>query len=523
MRRPLASLIATVLGFLTLLLAPPASATSPLVPVTAEFRKTSSWENGYQGTYTIRNHSRTTLDHWTVEFTLPADTGVATHWDAGLTREGARYTFRSAGYNGTLAPGASTTFGWIAQGSGLPGLCVINRGGPCEQDADITPPTVPTGVRVIAVESEALTLAWAASADDRSPVVEYEIYVDGVRRAALTGSTSHRLTGLAPAMTYQIQLLAKDLAGNRSALSHAITGTTGDLRPARTMPTAPYVDMGAWPTPDLRTLAAGSGLKNFSLGAITSPTCKAMWFNYYDPRAGWAKETIDGLRSAGGDVKVTFGGAGGRELAQNCTSVDALFTEYDAVVRQYGLRYADFDIEGAAINDPVSVDRRSAALARLQQAHPGLRISLTLPVTPRGLTATGISVVTSAREAGVDVDVVNVMTMDYFMPIDYGDAALQAAEATVGQLRALYPGRSDTRLWSMLGITPMIGENDDHQIYDQADARQLVAFAQSRKLGMIAFWDVTRDRNACTGNLSLCTNIPQSPYEFSRIVAAYTG
>ncbi|MEU5400277.1 cellulose binding domain-containing protein [Streptomyces sp. NPDC005963] len=523
MRRPLASLVATVLGVLTLLGAPPASATSPLVLVTAEFRKTSSWESGYQGTYTIKNHSRTALDSWSVEFSLPVDTTVSTHWDSQLTRSGNRYSFRSVSYNGSLAPGASTTFGWVAQGSGVPGQCVVNKGGPCEGDADITPPTVPTGVHVTEVEDGALTLNWTASVDDRSPVVDYEIYVDGVRRAALTGVTSYRVTGLQPTTAYMFQLVARDLAGNRSALSHAVTGTTGDLSPTRTLPTAPYVDMGAWPTPNLSTLASDSGLKNFSLGAITSPTCKAMWFNYYDPRSGWAQGNIDALRAAGGDVKVTFGGAGGRELAQNCESVDALFTEYDAVVRQYGLRYVDFDIEGAAVNDPVSIARRSAALARLQQAHPGLRISLTLPVTPSGLTQTGLSVVTSARDAGVALDVVNVMTMDYFMVIDYGDAAVQAAQATVTQLKSLYPNRTDAQLWAMVGVTPMIGENDDHQIYDQADARQLVAFAQSKKLGMIAFWDVTRDRNACTGNLSLCTNVPQSPYEFSRIVGAYKG
>ena len=32
-----------------------------------------------------------------------------------------------------------------------------------------------------------------------------------------------------------------------------------------------------------------------------------------------------------------------------------------------------------------------------------------------------------------------------------------------------------------------------------------------------------RDRNACTGALYRCTNIPQSPYEFSRIFAGFTG
>jgi chitinase len=40
---------------------------------------------------------------------------------------------------------------------------------------------------------------------------------------------------------------------------------------------------------------------------------------------------------------------------------------------------------------------------------------------------------------------------------------------------------------------------------------------------MVSFWEETRDANACTGPLYKCTNITQSPYEFSRIFAGYTG
>jgi chitinase len=40
---------------------------------------------------------------------------------------------------------------------------------------------------------------------------------------------------------------------------------------------------------------------------------------------------------------------------------------------------------------------------------------------------------------------------------------------------------------------------------------------------MLSFWETTRDRNACNGALYMCTNVPQQPYEFSRIFAAYTG
>ncbi len=276
-------------------------------------------------------------------------------------------------------------------------------------------------------------------------------------------------------------------------------------------------------SPSLSAMASASGLKNFTLAFVTASGCKAMWFNAYDPRQKWAKDQIDAIRAGGGDVKVSFGGATGIELAQACTDVNALAGEYDAVVTAYDLKYIDLDIEGSAAAEPASIARRSQALARLQQAHPDLKICLTLPVLPNGLTADGLNVVRSARDAGVRLDAVNVMAMDYYQPVDYGDAAVQAANSTFTQLKSLYPSLSDAQVWRMVGVTPMLGQNDDGRIYNQDDARQLVAFAKDRHLGLLAFWETTRDRNACTGALYSCTNIPQSPYEFSKIFASYTG
>ncbi len=306
--------------------------------------------------------------------------------------------------------------------------------------------------------------------------------------------------------------------------SQSPTGTPTPPPPGVAVPVAPYVDMGAWPTPVLKDLSAGGNLKSFTLAFVTSVGCKASWFNAYDPRAAWAKDQIDAVRAAGGDVKISFGGEAGTELAAACTTVDSLFAEYDAVVNAYNLKYVDFDIEGAAVADKASNDRRSAALAKLQQAHPGLKVSLTLPVLPEGLTADGLSIVQSARDAGVVVDLVNVMAMDYGRPgTNYGDAAVQAGQSTRDQLKALYPAKTDAQLWAMTGVTPMLGQNDDGQIYNQAAARQLVTFAQQHHLGELAFWETTRDANACMGALYKCTNIAQTPYEFSKIFSQYTG
>lgn len=464
MRRSLILLLA-LFGTLVLFLVPTASAAGG---AGAAFTKTSDWGSGYQGQYTITNSGTSTLGSWKVEFDLPAGSSVGSYWDALLTQSGTHYTFTNRDYNGSVAPGASVAFGWVGAGSGVPAGCKLN-GGSCD----------PGG-------SSGGTTAGTSS---------------GTTSGTSSGTTNGTTTG---------------------ATSGGTTGGGGNPDPGP-VHTAPYVDMGAWPTPSLTAMSQAGGIKSFTLGFVTSAGCKASWFNAYDPRQAWAKDQIDAVRAAGGDVKVSFGGASGIELAQACSSVDALTAEYAAVVDAYQLSYVDFDIEGSAVAEPASITLRSQAMARLQQTHPNLRISLTLPVLPEGLTSDGLNVVTSARNAGVNLDLVNLMAMDYYRSTDYGDAAVAAATATQAQLKALYPAKSDAQLWAMLGVTPMLGQNDDGHVYDQADARQLVSFAQGRHLGMLSFWEEGRDANACNGALYKCTNIAQSPYEFSKIFAGYGG
>ncbi|MCZ0990541.1 cellulose binding domain-containing protein [Streptomyces diastatochromogenes] len=144
MRRP-SALVALFLGALLLLLSPPPAlaAGSP----TASFAKTSTWDGGYQGAYTLTNGGTTTVSAWTVEFDLPSGTTVGSYWDALLTQSGSHYTFKNREYNGSLAPGASTTFGWVSSGTGTPANCRLN-GAPCTGGSgggDTTRPACPAG------------------------------------------------------------------------------------------------------------------------------------------------------------------------------------------------------------------------------------------------------------------------------------------------------------------------------------------------------------------------------------------
>ncbi|MEV0811472.1 cellulose binding domain-containing protein [Micromonospora sp. NPDC050200] len=105
---------------------------------TADFTRTSDWGTGWEGKYTISNGGGATISGWTVSFDLPAGTTVGTYWDALLTGSGQRYTFTNRSWNGTVAPGAAVSFGFLASGPGAPTNCLLN-GAPC--GGDTTPPS----------------------------------------------------------------------------------------------------------------------------------------------------------------------------------------------------------------------------------------------------------------------------------------------------------------------------------------------------------------------------------------------
>ncbi|WP_240973422.1 extracellular catalytic domain type 1 short-chain-length polyhydroxyalkanoate depolymerase [Nonomuraea composti] len=70
----------------------------------------SQWGTGYViQPLTVTNTSTSTINSWTVTFTLPAGHTLTGSWNATVTTSGQTVTLKSVGHNGTLAPGASTT------------------------------------------------------------------------------------------------------------------------------------------------------------------------------------------------------------------------------------------------------------------------------------------------------------------------------------------------------------------------------------------------------------------------------
>ncbi|MDO0917380.1 GDSL-type esterase/lipase family protein [Streptomyces sp. DT2A-34] len=82
---------------------------------TAAFRAVSSWQGGYQGEVTVTNTSASALSGWTATVVPAAGARLTQVWNGTLgTAADGTATVTNASWNGTLAPGASASFGFIA-------------------------------------------------------------------------------------------------------------------------------------------------------------------------------------------------------------------------------------------------------------------------------------------------------------------------------------------------------------------------------------------------------------------------
>ncbi|MDT9689824.1 glycoside hydrolase family 18 chitinase [Streptomyces sp. P9(2023)] len=205
-------------------LAAPAEAATA---ATATYTKVQDWGTGFEGKWTVKNTGTTTLSSWTVEWDYPAGTAVTSAWDATVTSSGTHWTAKNVGWNGTLAPGATVSFGFNGTGSGAPSGCKIN-GGSCDGGSvpgDNAPsaPGTPVGSDIT---NTSVKLTWTAATDDKG-IKNYDVKRDGTTIATVTGLT-YTNTGLTAGTDYSYTVVARDTIDQTGPASgSASVRTTG--------------------------------------------------------------------------------------------------------------------------------------------------------------------------------------------------------------------------------------------------------------------------------------------------------
>src|SRR6266511_2392614 len=318
----------------------------------------------------------------------------------------------------------------------------------------------------------------------------------------------HRLAALA---------VASVTAVSAALLPASPAAAAGTPLPAHVF--APYFE--TWTTDSITDLAQQSGARYFTLAFLetTSKTsCTLAWNGDRSQTlpTGRYLSDIASLRAIGGDVVPSFGGwsadQAGTEIGDSCKDVNAIVAAYQSVITTYDVTRLDMDIEGRSLNRPDGIDRRNKAIKLLQDwaASTGrtVQIVYTLPTTATGLPASSLAVLQNAVANGVRIDFVNPMTFDYY---DRVTTAMTAAE-----------------IWAMEGNTIMPGIDDyprRTEVTYPADAQRLLDFARANGISILSMWAIQRDNGGCPGNggSNDCSGIVQSTWEFTHILAPFTG
>ncbi|WP_405658592.1 glycosyl hydrolase family 18 protein [Streptomyces sp. NBC_00079] len=297
-------------GFATLLLplaglvglASPAQAAAT---ATATYAKTQDWGTGFEGKWTVKNTGTTAVSSWTIEWDFPSGTSVTSAWDADVTSSGTHWTARNKSYNGSIAPGASVSFGFNGAGTGSPANCKLN-GDSC--DGTTVPgdaaPSAPGTLTASGITDTSVKLGWTAATDDKG-IKNYDVLRDGAKVATVT-TTSYTDTGLSAGSDYSYTVQARDTADQTGPASGAVavhtTGGTTDPPP-----TGGKVKLGYFTEWGIygrgynvkNLVTSGSAAKithiNYAFGNVTGGKC-AIGDSYADyDKAFTADQSVSGV------------------------------------------------------------------------------------------------------------------------------------------------------------------------------------------------------------------------------------
>jgi hypothetical protein len=339
-------------------------------------------------------------------------------------------------------------------------------------------------------------------------------------------------------------LLAASAAAAVSAGLVVAAGGAAQAAPAFRAPmpahvVAPYYETYSGGSP--AALAAQSHNTYLTLAFLQTPTagsCTATWNG--DPTTPVSTSVygkdIAALQARGGNAIPSFGGYAAdttnTDIADSCTDVKSIASVYEGLVTTYGVTRIDLDVEADSLSNTAGIDRRNKAVALTEawakRTHRSVEFSYTLPSTTTGLGATGVSLLQNAVANHARVDVVNIMTFDYYDGASH-EMATDTETAAAGlhdQLAALYPKVPSSRLWSRIGVTEMPGIDDfgPAETFTPADAVTVERWAAAKKINTLSFWALQRDNGTCPGTTGAgaCSGVAQPDWYFSNTFEKFT-
>jgi Glycosyl hydrolases family 18 len=335
------------------------------------------------------------------------------------------------------------------------------------------------------------------------------------------------------------------LGGSLGVNSAAQADADAHAKPLPAHVFSPYFE--AYTTDSPAALSSASGANYLTLAFLqtaSAGSCEVDWNG--NPATPVAHSVygsdIAAIRAAGGDVVPSFGGYAAdttdTEIADSCTSVPLIAKAYENVITTYGVTRLDMDVEANSLSSAThaaAIDRRNKAIALVEKwaarTDRVVQFVYTIPTFATGLTADGQALLANAVANHARIDIVNIMTFDYYdnQPHEMGNDSIAAAGALFNTLHGLYPNLPPKRLWGMVGLTNMVGIDDfgPAETFTEADATLVEHWAAAHGIGELSFWAIERDNDnngACIGlqGQGSCSGVAQSTWDFSHIFEPFT-
>ena len=312
---------------------------------------------------------------------------------------------------------------------------------------------------------------------------------------------------------------------------------------------APYIDMSSWVdttsaysingAPDLAKLSDESGFLYFNLGFIQpytispiSPDGTILWGwggysslsenNKTDSQYKGILQSMKNLREHGGDYTISIGGQVGDAPWVVSQNQNALENFYNEVISAYSLKRIDLDIEES--NQDQDQNIINARALKNVQDKTNIEVTLTIPIMPSGWEQKQVNIINAYLDAGVDIAVINSMTMCYGTGVyeneDYGTASVRAITNSIEQLKTIYSNHgqelTDDQAYLKTGATFSIGyESNLYPVFTLEMANTVINDARKHYYGLVSMWSMGRDAKL-EPNSAITTQ-----YNYSKILQKY--
>src|SRR6185312_14736717 len=77
-----------------------------------QYAITNQWPGGFGASVTITNTGNTAINGWTLNWSFANGQTITQLWSGNYTQSGSNVSVANVSYNGTIAPGSTTNFGF---------------------------------------------------------------------------------------------------------------------------------------------------------------------------------------------------------------------------------------------------------------------------------------------------------------------------------------------------------------------------------------------------------------------------